>query len=112
MLAPVPVTVTIFAFPDTEILTLLLASTLTSELPLTINEPVLTEIFVSRLPSPEKKFAVARLPRLALPDEILPVTDNDESVPTLVIFGCEFVVTVPAVVALVADATAPVTFAP
>ena len=52
---------------------------------------------------------MARLPRLALPDEILPVTDNDESVPTLVIFGCEFVVTVLAVVAV---ATAPETLLP
>ena len=49
---------------------------------------------------------------------MLPLTTNPVSVPTLVIFGCAFVVTVPAVVALpdvlayVAFATAPVTLDP
>ena len=52
---------------------------------------------------------------------IFPLTAKLVSVPTLVIFGCAFVVTVPAVVALVAEpalvayvalATVPVTFAP
>ena len=52
MLAPVPVTVRTFAFPDTENLTLLLASTLTSEFPFSMNEPAPTEILVSKLPSP------------------------------------------------------------
>ena len=56
-----------------------------------------------------------------LPASTLPVTFNELSVPTLVIFGCAAVVTVPAVVALVAEpalvayaalATVPVTFAP
>ena len=54
--------------------------------------------------------AVFKLPALALP-----VTPNDVSVPTLVIFGCAAVVTVPAVPALVANvafATVPVTLAP
>ena len=36
---------------------------------------------------------------------MLPVTDNDVSVPTLVMLGCALVVTVPATVA---DATVPV----
>ena len=49
---------------------------------------------------------------------ILPVTDNAVNVPTEVMFGCAFVVTVPAVVAdpalvaYVAFATVPVTLAP
>jgi hypothetical protein len=49
---------------------------------------------------------------------MLPLTTNPVSVPTLVMFGCAFVVTVPAVVALpdvsayVAFATAPETLAP
>ena len=59
-----------------------------------------------------KKLAVTKLPRLALPDVILPVTVNAVKVPVLVIFGCAAVVTVPAVVALVARGTVPVTLAP
>ena len=47
-----------------------------------------------------------------LPLEMLPVTDRELNVPTLVILGCAFEVTVPAVVADVALATVPVTFAP
>ena len=50
-----------------------------------------------------------------LPTVALPVTDNALNVPTLVIFGCAAVVTVPAVVALVAlvaNGTVPVTLAP
>ena len=42
----------------------------------------------------------------------LPVAVNEVSVPTLVIFGCAAVVTVPAVTASVALATVPVTLAP
>jgi len=49
-----------------------------------------------------KKLAVTKLPRLALPDVILPVTVKLVNDPVLVIFGCAAVVTVPAVVALVA----------
>ena len=80
--------------------------------------------------------APVKVVALTLPAEILPVTDNDVSVPTLVTFGCAAVVTVPAVVAepaevanvafatvpdtlapatalaVVANATAPVTLAP
>jgi len=59
-----------------------------------------------------KKLAVTRLPRLALPDVILPVTVKLVKVPVLVMFGCAAVVTVPAVVALVASGTVPVTLAP
>ena len=50
-----------------------------------------------------------------LPPVMLPVTDTDVNVPTEVILGCALVVTVPAVVADVADvalATVPVTLAP
>ena len=49
-----------------------------------------------------KKLAVTRLPKLALPDVILPDTVKLVNVPVLVMFGCAAVVTVPAVVALVA----------
>ena len=47
------------------------------------------------------------LPMFAFPD-----TDTLVRVPTLVILGCAAVVTVPALVANVALATVPVTFAP
>jgi hypothetical protein len=43
---------------------------------------------------------------------ILPLELNDVNVPTLVILGCAAVVTVPAVVALVAEDTVPVTLPP
>ena len=58
------------------------------------------------LPLPIKKLAVAALPKLALPDEILPVTPRLVNVPTEVMFGCAAVVTVAAVVA--APLSAPV----
>ena len=47
-----------------------------------------------------------------LPAVILPVTARLDNVPTLVMLGCAAVVTVPAVVAVVALDTVPVTFAP
>ena len=56
-----------------------------------------------------KKLAVTLLPKLALPEVILPVTAKLVKVPVLVIFGCAAVVTVPAVVA---RGTVPVTLAP
>jgi len=40
------------------------------------------------LPLPIKKLAVAAFPKLALPDDKLPVTARLDNVPTLVIFGC------------------------
>ena len=43
-----------------------------------------------------------KLSVFTLPADTLPVTDTLVSVPTLVIFGCAFVVTVPAVVAILA----------
>ena len=43
------------------------------------------------IPFPAKKLAVTRLPKLALPPDILPVTSKLVSVPTLVMFGCAFV---------------------
>ena len=49
------------------------------------------------------------LPIIALPAVILAVTARLARVPTLVIFGCELVYTVPAINAL---ATCPVTLAP
>ena len=64
---------------------------------------------VSRLPLPLKYVAVTKLPRLALPDVILPVTSKLVSVPTDVIFGCAFVYTVPATNALL---TCPLTLEP
>ena len=54
------------------------------------------------LPLPMKKLAVAALPKLALPDDKLPVTARLVKVPTLVMFGCAAVVTVPAVPAVAA----------
>ena len=62
-----------------------------------INVPALT--FDNNDPSPWKKFALAKLPRLAFPDDILPLTVRELNVPTDVMFGCAAVVTVPAVVA-------------
>ena len=44
---------------------------------------------------PVMKFADARLPRLALPDDILPVTASADNIPTEVILGCAAVVMVP-----------------
>jgi hypothetical protein len=43
---------------------------------------------------------------------ILPETANEVNVPTLVILGCALVVTVPALTAVVALATVPLTLAP
>jgi len=107
-LTPVPVTTIIFALPAALILTLPFAlGILTLLLPLTMEVALPTP--VSRYPLPEKKLAVTRLPKLALPDVILPVTVNAVKVPVLVMFGCAAVVTVPAVVA---SGTVPVTLAP
>ena len=51
----------------------------------------------------EIKVLAVMLPAVAkLPDVVVPVTPSEVSVPTEVIFGCAAVVTVPAVVALVA----------
>ena len=47
-------------------------------------------------PDPIKKLAVTLLPKLALPELILPVTAKPLNVPTEVIFGCALVVTTPA----------------
>ena len=51
-------------------------------------------------PFPLKQFAITRLPKLALPELMLAVTFKLAKVPTLVIFGCAFVYTVPAINAL------------
>jgi hypothetical protein len=91
---PVPVTIKMFALPDTLVVTLPFAVTVTLLLPFTIVLPALTVMPVNRLPLPVKKLAVTKLPKLALPDEILPVTSKLVSVPVLVIFGCALVVTV------------------
>ena len=54
----------------------------------TLDEPLARDvpigILVNALPSPEKKLALARLPKLALPEVILAVTDNEPRVPTVV----------------------------
>ena len=98
-LTPVPVTINMFALPALLSVILPFATTDTLLLPFTIELPALTVMPVSKLPLPLKKLAVTKLPRLALPDVILPVTAKLVSVPVLVIFGCALVVTVPAVVA-------------
>jgi len=108
-LTPVPVITNMFALPDTLVVTLPFAETSTLLFPLTIVLPALTVIPVNKLPLPVKKLAVTKLPKLAFPEVILPVADRLLNVPTLVIFGCDAVVTVLAVVAL---DTVPVTFAP
>ncbi len=84
-------------------------------------------MFDRLLPLPIKKFATTALAPVKFPVDVFPVTLNELNVPTLVMFGCAFVVTVPAVVALVAHvalvalpasnayvafATVPVTLAP
>ena len=83
MFAPVPVTTSMFALPATSKLILpFAAGILTSEFPF------------------------ARLPT-KLPAVTLPVTANEVNVPTLVMFGWAAVVTVPAVVAVVAEFAVP-----
>ena len=68
-LTPVPVITTILALPTAEILTLpFAAGILTFELPFEMIGPATAITPVSKLPSPEKKLATARLPRFALPD--------------------------------------------
>ena len=56
--------------------------------------------------------AITAVVAFKLPTFALPVTASEVRVPTEVMFGCAAVVTVPAVVAAVALATVPVTFAP
>ena len=99
---PVPVTINMFALPATLVVTFPFATTDTLLFPFTIELPALTVIPVNKLPLPLKKLAVTKLPKLALPDVILPVTARLVNVPTEVMFGCAAVVTVPAVVALLA----------
>ena len=108
-LTPVPVTTKMLALPATLVDTLPFAETSTLLLPFTIELPALAVIPVNKLPLPVKKLAVTKLPKLALPDVMLPVTATLVSVPTDVIFGCAAVVTVPAVVAAL---TVPDTLAP
>ena len=99
-LTPVPVTTNILALPTALILTLPFAiGILTLLLPLTTVTPALK--LLRLLPSPYRYCALIK-PLLAytLPLTILPVTFKLVNVPTLVIFGCAFVVTVPAVLAL------------
>ena len=69
-------------------------------------------------PMREPKFSpvLSVAPIIAAPEKSAGVADapdaNDDKVPTLVMFGCAAVVTVPEVVAAVANGTVPVTFAP
>ena len=97
MFAPVPVTIKIFALPATLVVTLPFAVTRTLLFPFTIELPALTVIPVNKLPLPVKKLAVTLLPKLALPEVMLPVTDKLVSVPTEVMFGCADVVNVPVI---------------
>ena len=85
--APVPVTINMFALPATLVVTLPFAVTATLLFPFTIELPALAVIPVNRLPLPLKKLAVTKLPKLALPELIFPVTYKLVSVPTEVIFG-------------------------
>jgi hypothetical protein len=87
MFAPVPVIINIFALPATLVVTLPFAVTVTLLFPFTIELPALTVIPVNKLPLPVKKLADTLLPKLALPDVMLPVTAKLVSVPTLVMFG-------------------------
>jgi hypothetical protein len=100
ILTPVPVTINILALPTALILTLPFAAGIFTLL-LPFDNPAVV-IPVRYIPLPVKKLADTLLPKLALPDVILPVTAKLLNVPTLVMFGCAAVVTVPAVVALVA----------
>ena len=59
-------------------------------------------MFVRRLPSPEKKLATTRLPKLAFPDVMFPNTAKLVNVPTLVIAGCAALDTVCALIACAA----------
>ena len=86
-LTPVPVTTIMFALPATLVVILPFAETSTLLFPFTIVLPALTVIPVNRLPLPLKKLAVTKLPKLALPDVMLPVTAKLLNVPTEVIFG-------------------------
>ena len=61
---------------------------------------------------PARLVALTNVAPVKLPAVMLPVTATLVNVPTDVILGCAAVVTVPAVVAEVADATAPVTLPP
>ena len=61
-------------------------------------------MFAKLAPLPMKKLAIAALPKTALPEVILPVTAKLVNVPTLVMLGCAFCVTVPAVFAELAVA--------
>ena len=94
-LAPVPVITNIFALPATYVLTLPFAVTITLLLPLTIELPADIVKLLNKPPSPWKKLALAKLPKLALPLVILPVTVRELNVPTLVMFGCAAVINVP-----------------
>ena len=66
-------------------------------LPVADTMPPVTKLPAVTLPVAVINPAVPKLPTLAFPD-----TETAVNVPTLVILGCAFVVTVPAVVALVA----------
>ena len=85
MFAPVVVAI-ILAVPATVVLTLPFSVGIaTLDVPFTSEVPI--ERLVNPLPSPEKKLAVTRLPKLALPEDRFPVTASEVNVPTLVIFG-------------------------
>ena len=104
ILTPVPVT-TIVVLPTAVKLMLPFAAGMLILL-LPLDTPAVV-IPVRYTPLPVKKLADTLLPKLALPAVMLPVTLKLVNVPTEVMFGCAAVVTVPAVVALVAELAVP-----
>ena len=97
MLAPVVVTTSMLAKPPTEVLTFPLTTGIdTLDVPFESVVPI--GILVSKLPSPWKKLAVARLPKLALPDDILPVAIT-LMVPKLRTLAFQVAFNVPAILA-------------
>ena len=85
MFAPVVVMTRTFAEAPTEVVTFPPeVAMVTLLVPFAINAPELPVMLLSNPPSPWKKFALARLPRFALPDEMLPVTVREPRVPTVV----------------------------
>jgi hypothetical protein len=94
-LTPVPLMIRTLAVPALDILTLALATIVTFELPLTNDPAVATFKFATCVVEVTVNGAV---PIAMFDTSVLavtaPLTPNDVSVPTLVMFGCAAVVTV------------------
>jgi hypothetical protein len=80
--------------------------------PVALTRPVVRILLACTLPVALTRPPVKILDPVTLPLELITPEFNEVNVPTDVIFDCALVVTVPAVVAYVALATAPVTLAP